>query len=70
MLIGQDVEDLLFQLVGGHVVSVLGGADEVIAHFLLLSPVGGVLRTVGLQEKMGGKMRHELQFDSFVWEKR
>lgn len=49
MLIGQDVEDLLFQLVGGHMISVLSGTDEVITHFLLLSPIGGVLGTVGLQ---------------------
>ena len=50
MLIGQDVEDLLFQLVSGHMISVLSGADEVIAHFLLLSPVGSVLGTVRLEE--------------------
>lgn len=29
-------------------VPVLGGADEVVAHLLLFSPVGGVLGTVGL----------------------
>lgn len=50
MLIGQDVEDLLFQLVSGHMISVLRGTDEVIAHFLLLSPVRSILGTVGLQE--------------------
>lgn len=50
VLIGQDVEDLLFQLVGGHMVSVLGRADEVITHFLLLSPVRSVLGAVGLKE--------------------
>lgn len=48
MLIGQNVEDLLFQLVRSHVISVLSGADEVIAHFLLLSPVRSVLGTVRL----------------------
>lgn len=51
MLIGQDVEDLLFQLVGGHMVSVLGRTDEVIAHFLLLSPVRSILGAVGLEEE-------------------
>lgn len=50
MLIGQDVEDLLFQLVSGHMISVLGCADEVITHFLLLSPVRSVLGTVSLEE--------------------
>lgn len=48
VLIGQDVEDLLLQLVGGHVISVLGRANEVVAHLLLLSPVGSVLGAVGL----------------------
>lgn len=48
MLIGQDVEDLLLQLVGGHVISVLGRANKVVAHLLLLSPVGSVLGAVGL----------------------
>lgn len=55
MLIGQDVEDLLFQLVGSHMISVLSGANEVIAHFLLLSPVGGVLGAVRLQG--GGEVK-------------
>lgn len=50
MLVGQDIEDLLFQLVGSHVISVLGGADEVVAHFLLLSAVCSVLGAVGLEE--------------------
>lgn len=53
VLIGQDVEDLLFQLVSSHMISVLSGTDEVIAHFLLLSPVRSVLSTVRLQ-KSGG----------------
>lgn len=55
MLVGQDIEDLLFQLVGSHVISVFGGADEVVAHFLLLSAVRGVLGTVGLEE--GGTIK-------------
>lgn len=50
MLVGQDIEDLLFQLVGSHVVAVFGGADEVVTHFLLLPAVCGVLGTVGLEE--------------------
>lgn len=50
MLVGQDIEDLLFQLVGSHVISVFGSADEVVAHFLLLPAVCGVLGTVGLEE--------------------
>lgn len=57
MLIGQDVEDLLLQLVSGHVVSVLGGADEVVAHFLLLPPVGGVLGAVGLEETVRRRVK-------------
>lgn len=54
MLIGQDVEDLLFQLVGSHMISVLRGADEVVAHFLLLPTIGCVLGTVRLEERGGG----------------
>lgn len=49
MLVGQDIEDLLFQLVGSHMIAVLGGADEVVAHFFFLSAVSGVLGTVGLE---------------------
>lgn len=51
MLIGQDVEDLLLELVGGHVISVLGCANEVVAHLLLLPPVRSVLGAVGLREE-------------------
>lgn len=46
-------------------VPVLGGADEVVAHLLLFSPVGGVLGTVGLiidMKKRGGGWNH-----IFVW---
>lgn len=50
VLIGQNVEDLLLQLVGGHVISVLGCANEVVAHLLLLPPVRSVLGAVGLRE--------------------
>lgn len=50
MLIGQDVEDLLLQLVGGHVISVLGRTDEVVAHLLFFSPVRSVLGAVGLKD--------------------
>lgn len=56
MLIGQDVEDLLFQLVGGHMISVLGGTDEVVAHFLLLPAIRRVLGTVRLEES--GRWRY------------
>lgn len=55
MLIGQDVEDLLFQLVGSHMISVLSGTDEVVAHFLLLPAIRRVLGTVRLEE--GGRWR-------------
>lgn len=46
-------------------VPVLGGADEVVAHLLLFSPVSGVLGTVGLiidMEKKRGGWNH-----IFVW---
>ena len=39
VLVGEDVEDLLLELVGSHVVSVLSRADQVITHLLLLPPV-------------------------------
>jgi hypothetical protein len=48
MLIGEDVEDLLFELVGSYMVSVFGSADQVITHLLLLPPISSVLGTVGL----------------------
>lgn len=57
VLVGEDVEDLLLQLVRGHVVPVLGCADEVVAHLLLLSAVSsvlGALRLQGHREKHGG----------------
>lgn len=50
MFIGEDVEDLLFQLVSGHMISVLSGTDEVIAHLLLLPAVCGVLGAVRLRQ--------------------
>lgn len=59
MLIGQDVEDLLFQLVRSHMISVLCSTDEVIAHFLLLSPVRGILGTVGLEESGRQRVKQE-----------
>lgn len=62
MLIGQDVEDLLFQLVGSHMISVFGGADQVVAHLLLFPAVCGVLGTVGLEE--GGTS----QSRAWIWE--
>lgn len=49
VLIGQDVEDLLFQLISGHVISVLSCANEVITHFLLFPSVRSILGTVGLE---------------------
>lgn len=54
MLIGEDVEDLLFELVGSHMVSVFGSADQVITHLLLLPPISSVLGTVGLMEGTQG----------------
>lgn len=64
MLVGQDIEDLLFQLVGSHMISVFGGADEVVAHFLLLSAVCGVLGTVGLEE--GGTSKNQAWTGNFI----
>lgn len=54
VLIGQDVEDLLFQLVSSHMISVLGSTDQVVAHLLFLSAVGSVLGTVRLGGLGGG----------------
>lgn len=61
MLIGQNVEDLLFQLVCSDVVSVLGSTDQVIAHLLLFPPVCGVLGTVGLLRKKKGNYLHMVE---------
>lgn len=52
MLVGQDVEDLLLQLIGGHMISVLGRANEVVAHLLFFSPVRSVLGAVGLKDRV------------------
>lgn len=49
MLVGENVKDLLLELIGRHVVSVLGGADQVITHLLLFPSVCGVLGAVGLE---------------------
>ena len=63
MLVGEDVEDLLFQLVGCHVVPVLGSTDEVVTHLLLLSPVSSILCTLRLRGRkpvrihLPGRMR-------------
>lgn len=50
MFIGEDVEDLLFQLIGCHMIAVFGGTDEVITHRLFFFPVCRVLCAVRLTE--------------------
>lgn len=52
MFVGEDVDDLLFELIGGDAVAVFSSADEVITHLLLLSPVYSVLRAVRLENEM------------------
>lgn len=64
MLVGQDIENLLFQLVGSHMISVFGGANQVVAHFLLLPAVCGVLGTVGLEE--GGTSKSQAWIGSVI----
>lgn len=54
MFVGEDVDDLLDELGGRHVVSVLGGTDQVVAHFLLVALLGRVLSAVRLEETNGG----------------
>lgn len=39
MLVGEDIEGLLDELTGQDMVPPLGGGDQVITHFLLLSTV-------------------------------
>jgi len=61
VFVGQDVDDLLDELCGCHVVAVLGCADQVVTHFLLISFLCCILSTVGLEK--GGKIKalHMLQ---------
>lgn len=51
MLVCQDVDDLLDELGGRDVISVLGGPDEVIAHLLLVAFFSGILSAMRLQRK-------------------
>lgn len=51
MLVGENVKDLLLELVGRHMVSVLGGADQVITHLLLFPPIRSILGAVGLHHR-------------------
>lgn len=53
MFVGQDVDYLLDELRGRHVVAVLGRSDQVVAHFLLVALIGRVLSTVGLGKRDG-----------------
>lgn len=53
MFVGEDVDDLLPQLTGRHVIPMLGGADQVVAHGLFLSFLGSVLAAVRLKEGRG-----------------
>lgn len=51
MFVGQDVDYLLDELCGGHVIAVLGRSDQVVAHFLLVSLLRRVLSTGRLRTK-------------------
>ena len=53
MFVSQDVDDLLDELCGCHMVAVLGGSDQVVTHFLLVSFLRCVLSAVRLQRKEG-----------------
>ena len=46
VLVGQDVEDLLLELIGCDVVTVLGGTNQVVTHLLFILPVSSILGTV------------------------
>lgn len=46
VFVRQDVDDLLDELRGRHVVAVLGRSDQVVAHFLLVSLLCRVLSAV------------------------
>lgn len=51
MFVRQDVDDLLDELHGRHMVAVLGCPDQVVAHSLLVPFVRRILRTGGLAWK-------------------
>lgn len=53
MFVSQDVDYLLDELRGSHMVAVLGSTDQVVAQFLLVSLVCCILSTVGLEKKEG-----------------
>lgn len=56
MFVPQDVDDLLDELHGRHMVAVLGRPDQVVAHSLLGSLVRRVLCTGGLASER--KQKH------------
>lgn len=51
MFVSQDVDNLLDELRGCHMVAVLGGSDQVVTHFFLVSLFRCVLSAVRLQRK-------------------
>lgn len=64
MFVRQDVDDLLDELHGRHMVAVLGCPDQVVTHSLLLSLVRRVLGTCGLPWKKERNTLCILQMDS------
>lgn len=66
MFVCQDVDDLLDELHGCHMVAVLGCSDQVVTHSLLVSLVCRVLGTCGLALKKETNTLHMLGMDSFT----
>lgn len=66
MFVCQDVDDLLDELHGRHVVTVLGCPDQVVTHPLLFPLVRRVLGTRGLASKTERNTLHILQTGSSV----
>lgn len=49
MFVSQNVDYLLDELCCCHMVTILGRADEMVTHFLLISLLGCILSRVGLE---------------------
>lgn len=58
MFVREDVNYLLDELRGRHMVAVLGRTDQVVAHFLLVSLLRGILGAARLRGTEGKKTHY------------
>lgn len=58
VLVGEDVDNLLLQLVGCDMVSAFGSSDQVVTHLLFFPSISSILGTMGLKGKDRKKFKH------------